>query len=319
MSDPGQADRMGELLSRVLDSGAAGVGIDLLLPESWSRSDAFSDFVVRHADAVVLGAFSPPEGPVIGPAAVSGLTAAALGPARATELFGYVNLDVDADGVARRARARYPDVAGRAQPAFAARLAEKLDPELLPHGGFFPIDATLDWRRFDRISWRHLGAALDREPDRFRGRLVLVGTNYVGGEAPYRMPHPRALPAEVPGPMLQAVIVHTLLDGLPFTRASRAATFALAVSVAALAAAGVFFARRPGGALLTVLAVTVGWTAGAYGAFLRYYLLPAIPVVAALVSAAAAAAVVRRFGLTSRPVATERPRARQLPRSSTPW
>src|SRR5882724_3408110 len=183
-SDPAflasKADKVGTLLERAFDAGARGVAIDLLLPRPWGDSTTFSDLVLRHADRLVVAAFSPANGPVVGPEAIQGLTAAALGPERARELFGFVDVEEDLDGVVRRARPLFRDVAGQSRPSFAARAARLLLPALpLPEGEVW-IDGTVDWRGFERLSFRDLGDALDRDPGRFRNRLVLLGGDYAG-------------------------------------------------------------------------------------------------------------------------------------------
>ncbi|MCP4658249.1 MAG: CHASE2 domain-containing protein [bacterium] len=291
-----KGDEMGELMQRVLGCGAAGVGIDLLLPAQWSRSAAFSELVLRYPDALALAAFSPPEGPVVGPEAVSGLTAAALGPLRAREIFGFVNLDEDDDAVVRRARAGYRDVHARPRASFAGRIARILLDREAESSHFFRIDFTLDWQRFESISWRDLAAVLERGPERFRDRFVLVGAVYTGaGDAFHRVPHPRDLPAEIPGPMLQAVIVHTLLDGTPVRVTPVSLTLASAGLMAALAAAAMLLVRRLGPAISPGPTLTAGWIAGAYAGFVHgRVLLPVASLVVVMLITTAMAVVLRR-------------------------
>jgi serine/threonine protein kinase len=69
------ADEMAEGLEALFAAGARAVAIDLLLPPAWSRSEAFSRFVLRHKDALTLAAFVGPDGTAVGPEAVQGLTA----------------------------------------------------------------------------------------------------------------------------------------------------------------------------------------------------------------------------------------------------
>ncbi len=107
-----RADQFGADLQRVFMVGARAVALDFLLPEAWSNSVPFSQLVLRHADRLTLAAFSTASGEVIGPECISGVTTVALGPERASALFGFVNLDQDDDGVSRRARLAYRDREG---------------------------------------------------------------------------------------------------------------------------------------------------------------------------------------------------------------
>ena len=57
-----KADEFGRQLERMFQAGARSIAIDFLLPETWSRSKAFADLVLRHPDALTLAAFSSPTG-----------------------------------------------------------------------------------------------------------------------------------------------------------------------------------------------------------------------------------------------------------------
>lgn len=292
-----RADELAGRVAAVLDAGAAGVGVDLLLPPTWKRSEALSRLVLRHADRLVLAAFSPPEGRVLGPEALEGLITAALGPVRVERLFGFVNLDQDGDGAVRRARTRFLDLDGHRRPSFAAAAQSSLQSTSgdRPEEGSFWIDFTLDWQRFDQVSWHQLPAVLERSPKRFTGRFVLVGAVYAGAsDGSYRAPHPRGLPQEVPGPVLQALTLHTLLDDRP-VRSSGVATLALLSLLAAGMASAALLAERAivfratAGTTLTV------WIAAGWVAFLTARVL--VPLVAgtlALLAALVFAAQLRR-------------------------
>ncbi len=314
LADRGQ--EAGELLKQTMAAGAAGIAIDLLLPEQWSRTSAFSDFVLRHADKIALAAFSPDEGSVTGPEAIQGLTTAALGPQRTNELFGFVNLDQDADGVVRRARVSYRDIEGQRRLSFAARAANILRTEV-PAENAFRIDYSLDWRQLDQISWHDLAATLQQQPERFAGRLVLVGAVYPGADGPYRVPHPKSLDGEVPGPILQALTLHTLLDktlldktlldktlldqefyptlaSAPLRPTATGGTLAAAGMLATLGTAVLLLGRRLMLAGSVGIAVAAAWLAGAIALFSRdYLLLPAAPFLAALLTTLSLAFVLR--------------------------
>lgn len=293
-----KADETGRLLAQVLERDAAGVGLDLLLPESWNRSAAFTRLVVRHSEALALAAFSPPDGPVMGTAAVDGLATAALGPARIREVFGFVNLDEDGDGVVRRARASYRVDDGQTQPSFAARLAQILledRPKPRQPGTFFRIDFTFDHRQIERISWQDLTPTLEREPERFRDRLVLVGAGFTGSGDGHRVPHPRGMPGEVPGLVLQALTLTTLLEETPVRETPRGPTLLAAALLATLAAGSVLLTRPLAVALSPGLVATLGWSAAAYAGFARdRMLLGVAPFVATLLLILVTAFVLRR-------------------------
>jgi CHASE2 domain-containing sensor protein len=289
-----RADELGGTLERVFAAGARGVAIDVLPPDSWSASPGFSDLVLRHPRDLTLAAFSRPDGTVAGLGSLAGLTAAALGPREAASLFGFVNLDEDPDGVVRRGRLRFRDVAGRERPSWAARAAATAFP--LPGGEeSFRIDLRTDPAGFPRLSWREVPEALASRPWIFRGRLVLVGGDLqAAGDDVHRIPSRAGRRERVSGLLLQALLVDTLAAGLPVREASRAPFLALAALWAALAAAAVLLLRRPApalallvGSLLLVLALSVP-------VFQRTGLLwPASPLLLSL-SALAPALVLRR-------------------------
>lgn len=219
-----RADEFGGRLERVFGAGARSVAIDLLLPETWSQSEIFSRFVLNHAPALTLAAFSPPVGKVVGPECINGLTAAALGPERAAELFGLVNLEEDRDGMTRTARFSYDDRQGLQRPTWAARAVETMRAEDPDRPGISPdrsrqrfwIDYAVDWTRFQRISWKDLDQEVRRDPGVFRDRLVIVGGDYLAsGDETHPVPHLGGAAPKVSGLVLQALIANTMLTGLP--------------------------------------------------------------------------------------------------------
>ena len=74
-----RADEIGATLERVFAAGARGVAIDLVLPAKWSRSESFSNLVLRHPETLTLAAFSESDGRVGGTDCIAGLTTVALG------------------------------------------------------------------------------------------------------------------------------------------------------------------------------------------------------------------------------------------------
>ena len=270
-----RADEIGHTLARLLGAGARGVAVDLLLPAQWSASQGFSDLLLRHSEKVTLAAFSDPDGSVVGTECVDNLTAAALGPQRLSGIFGFVNLDEDRDGAVRQGRLSFRDSSGGEQPSWAARAARSLRYGNAREDGVsqrFWIDARIDWTRYARISWRQLPASLDRNPDWFRGRLVLVGGDLRGsGDDYHRIPHRSGRNTAVSGLTLQALMVDTIGAGLPVRETGRMPVLAAAALGAALVIAGALRSRRAGptalwlsvgGAVFLALSFPVFWWTG---------------------------------------------------------
>lgn len=287
-----RADEIGRTLSRIFGAGARGVAIDLLLPEKWSASPGFSDLLLERSGDLTLAAFSAPDGSLVGTECVDGLTAAALGPRRASALFGFVNLDEDQDGVVRRSRLRFRDRSGGERPSWAARAARQLRPGL--ESGTPPdfwIDTRIDWPRYARISWREVPAALDRNPELFRDRLVLVGGDFRGsGDDYHRIPQ-RSGRRAISGLTLQALMVDTIAAGLPIREPRKMPILAIATLGAALAMAGFLCARRTGpiaawlavgAALYVALSFPVFWWTGLMLPITAPVLLVLLGLVAAL-------------------------------------
>ena len=226
-----RAEAFGGLLERVFAAGAAGVAIDFLLPERWSHSPAFSRLVASHHERLTLAAYSDAAGRTLGSTAIGGLTAAALGPANASALFGFVNLEEDTDGVTRRGRRFYRDLSGSRRPSFAARAASTLGP-LADGPERIWIDHSIDWSRLARISWLDLPEILESNPTLFDGRLVVVGGDFLAsGDDYHRVPPLGSGPAVVSGVVLQTLIVDTLLAGAPIREAARIPVLVVATVV----------------------------------------------------------------------------------------
>jgi CHASE2 domain-containing sensor protein len=256
-----RADEIGHVLSRIFDAGARGVAVDLLLPAQWRASPAFQELLLRHSERLTLAAFSSPDGSLVGTECVDGLTAAALGPRRATGIFGFVNLAEDADGVVRRGRLRFRDRSGHERPSWAARAARGLGTEPAAESSArrdFWIDARIDWPGYERISWRHVAAILERGPARFRDRLVLLGGEFRGsGDDYHRIPRRSGQSAAVSGLTLQALMVDTLAAGPPIRETGRMPVLA-AVSLAAAIAMSGILCRRRAGPLVAWFAIAAG-------------------------------------------------------------
>ena len=287
-----RGDEIGRTLSRIFEAGARGVAVDLLLPEKWSKSPGFSDLLLQRSGDLTLAVFSAPDGSLVGTECVDGLTAAALGPQHVSQLFGFVNLDEDRDGVVRRSRLWFRDRSGSERTSWAARAARELRPGLEngePRN--FWIDTRIDWPRYARISWREVPAALDRSPELFRDRLVLVGGDFRGsGDDYHRIPQ-RSGARAVSGLTLQTLMVDTIGAGFPIREPSRMPVLAIATLGAALGMAGFLCARWPGrvaawfavgAALYVALSFPVFWWTGLMLPITAPLLLVLIGFVAAL-------------------------------------
>jgi serine/threonine protein kinase len=213
-----KADEVGALLGRVFAAGARAVAIDLLLPEHWGRSESFSQLILDHSTNLVLASYSTPEAGVKGPESVKGLVTVALGREKIEDLFGFVNLSADRDGVVRAVPYTYRDQHGKRVQSLAARTAEvftaRSPVEALSATRFW-IDYSIDWTKFQRVSWKDAPDVLAKQPESFRDRVVLVGGEFVGSGDVYNMPNTSAPPGEISGLVLQALTLNTLLEGRP--------------------------------------------------------------------------------------------------------
>jgi serine/threonine protein kinase len=244
-----RGDEIARTLSRIFDAGAHGVAINLLLPAKWRASPAFSELLLRHSEDLTLAVFSAPDGSLLGTECMDELTTAALGPRRASEVFGFVNLDEDRDRVVRRGRLWFRDRSGQERPSWAARAARGLGADRSrTHGSLrsFWIDTRIDWPGSARISWRQVPAALDRTPELFRDRLVLLGGGDIRGSGDDYHPivHRSGRNTAVSALTLQAMIVDTIGAGLPVREPGRAPVLAAAALAAALVIAVLLSARR---------------------------------------------------------------------------
>jgi CHASE2 domain-containing sensor protein len=270
-----RGDEFGTTLGKVLDAGAARLGIDLLLPEAWGNAPEFSRFVLRHAPNLTLSLYSGENGATVGTECLNPLTAAALGPEKLNALFAFVNLEQDSDGAVRQARSGFRDQRGEQRPAWANAVAVRGGPDLFWLG-------AVDRSRFERIAWKDLPGALERNPQRLRGRLVLFGAEYLGSGDTHRT----ATEAEVSGLEVQAITAATILAGYPI-RAVGTGAFWAALILPAIAIFGRWW-------MLPVLGVA--WVATAWLAFRSQgWVLPVIWPLAAMAAAQVVGLVFRKF------------------------
>ena len=216
LADPAWADKLASALQRIFNAGADAVAIDILMPQNWSRSGQFAQAIAQHADRLVLALFSSPSGSVIGTECLAPLTANLLGPERFKNLFGFVNLGVDTDGVIRRARHAYLDRSGESRLSFAARAAAAAafqPAHPVPSAAPFWIDYSVRPSDVPSLSWKDLDGKLTNAPELFRGKLVILGADFAGSGDEHRVPS-MVSSALVPGVFIEALIVNTITGGL---------------------------------------------------------------------------------------------------------
>jgi serine/threonine protein kinase/CHASE2 domain-containing sensor protein len=216
-----RGNEFGEQFERMFAAGARWVAVDIILPAQWSLREKFSQSVLRHAENLTLAVDSSSSGKSTGMECTEGLTAAALGPTRVSELFGFVNLDEDPDGVTRRTRSYFYDLAGKKRESWAARAARSFP--VLEHDGSqvssvpekFWVDYSTDWEKIPKISWKDVTETIVHDPSVFRDRLVILGEAFDVSGDDHRIPPHGNQPKDIPGVIQQAVILNTILSGLP--------------------------------------------------------------------------------------------------------
>lgn len=292
-----RADEFGRTLEAVFDAGARAVAVDFVLPAQWSQSQPFSSLVLLHAEALTLAAISPPGGETVGPECLGGLTAAALGPVRSSNLFGLVNLDQDPDGVIRRGRLHYRDQSGAERSSWAARAARTFAPIDARGRRAFWIDETVEWKDYGRVAWRDVAAAIGRTPGVFRDRLVLVGGDFVGSGDAHRIVATNGGPAAVSGLVLQALMVDTILAGMPLREVPEVPVLLAFGLLTGLAVRAVLCRARPGGAFLLLAGVALVYVALTVAAFAQARLLLPVtgPLLVALIGLSLGALVRSRL------------------------
>ncbi len=211
-----KADEMGVLLQSVLDAGARGVAIDFLLPERWNQSESFARLILKNQGKLVLSSYIKEDGSIMGMECIEGLIMAALGSTeRAEALFGFLNIQPDLDGRIRRMQIGLQNQEGRRMYSMSARAFqiliggdlsdEKTEQRLW-------IDYSIDWNKFQRISWKDLSSFISQRPNFFQDKIVLVGGEYEGSQDYHRIPRRLEREDEASGLVIQALTLNTLLQ-----------------------------------------------------------------------------------------------------------
>jgi serine/threonine protein kinase len=250
-----RSHEVGDKLGRVLAAGAAAVGIDMLLPEQWRQSESFTNLIIDHPDRIVLALSVQPEGSYIGDGCVHGPVTLVLGQERASSVFGIANVDISSSGAVYQLRIGYRLEQGGILPSFAARLAAIAAAGAAPESRRVWIDYATPPESLPRISWCRLDTVLAQEPERFAGRIILLGQELTGsGDVYHGLPHPIRGTSQLSGLELQALMVNTLLQERP-VRESDATAGAISIGImTALLGTWLLLSRRlPVAAWLTGL------------------------------------------------------------------
>lgn len=171
---------LAKLATAVLEAGASAVAIDLLLPRQFGESQEFVELLARDGERVVLAALASEDGRLTGLEPIDAAVGEALGAERIEALFGLVNVARDWDGVSRRSRVAFRGSHGERVPSFARRAVSQLEPHTAePSGEWVLIDSSLRQTGLERLAWHAALDAVQRTPERFRGRLVIVGAGWL--------------------------------------------------------------------------------------------------------------------------------------------
>jgi CHASE2 domain-containing sensor protein len=210
---------MGTLLQRVFDSGARGIALDFLLPESWGQSESFSRLILNNQERLILASYIKEDGSLLGIECLKGLIMAALGSEeRARALFGFLNVLPDPDGRVRRVQLGLKGQEGQSllsMPAKAYKIltSRNLTVKQMERPSW--IDFSVDWIKFRKISWKDLPAFLNQKPDLFRDTMVFVGGEYEGSQDFHRIPKKPGFQDEISGLLIQVLALNTLLQNRP--------------------------------------------------------------------------------------------------------
>ncbi len=259
------ASDFGVQIEAMFVAGAKTAALDFELPEAWSRSPEFSRLVSRRSNQLTLGLLSGMDGQTIGTECIGPLTAAALSPEQFDSLFAFVNLDQDPDGSVRHAHAWYADRSGAARRTWAAASVQKFEGSSSgepavnntsrSEASRFWIDYTTDHSRFEQISWKDVPERLARAPASFRGRLVLVGADFLGsGDENHASP---LSDSGVPGTVLQALIANSMLERFPIRDAPVYVWLIPFALLSASSIGGALLMRRPPEMYVAALAAAI--------------------------------------------------------------
>jgi CHASE2 domain-containing sensor protein len=239
---------LGTLASRALEGGAAGIGIDLLMPRQFGEAAELVQVLSRDDGHIVLAALADPDGNVIGGEWVDAAVRESLGAQRLETLFGLANVAQDVDGVSRKALLRFARPAGPDMPSFGARVARLLDSQAARRQtaqSWLLIESDLKRRELERVPWHEALAIATHTPEKFRGRVLLIGAEWRGSSDSQHVVLSSGKRVQISGLELQALLVASALSPKPATEVpARMPQTASTLFIAALAAAAPWW-RRP--------------------------------------------------------------------------
>ncbi len=293
------------MLANVVDAidkaGARTIGFDLIYPTSLDRPDLLAGYdkpllkvlyKAGRAGRLVLGKVRLSQQSIV---PYKGQQAAVGGPANIRPL----NLLLDADNVVRRHPASFPSETGGRTPSFAVELATRAGgagivpkddflinfntgPNDIPTYSLADLHACVEnggadfFKRYFADKIVIVGASLDVEDRRFPAKRFALGGAQGGAQSkpPERCRIPfdqkrfgqTVVRRSVPGALIHAAAVNTLMRNNALTLQGRAGTFAVTAASATLLTIIFFFLAPASGALaaLGILGIEGGIAAIAF-------------------------------------------------------
>jgi len=305
----GKADDMCALLERVMVGNPKGIAVDFLLPERWNQSERLTKFILKNREKLILAAYATKDGTFLGMEILRGLIMAALGTAEQAEaLFGLLNVRLDDDGRLRRAQLGTKTQDGKWFRSMPAKAFQMLTGRLLPEkklGEILRIDYSIAADKYGRISWKDLASVLEKNPDFFKDKFVLIGGEYEGSQDFHRIPRRAGTASdEVSGLLIQALTINTLVENKPFREGGRALII-LIMAATFMALSSISFIRPKASTLfLFLFAILVGYLIFALVVFLlkRWILPVGLPLCLWLLALAVILGMRRRLSFISKEV-----------------
>ena len=297
-----QADNLTGRLGSILDSGVAGLAVDMLLPRRFSESQSLSKLVLTHQDRIVLALHLQEEGTPRGWDCLTDLTRAGLGSQeRFEQVFGLVNFTPDEDGRIRSLQTSNPSQTGHFLEPMSVRLFHRLSSAAaknIPNP--LHIDFSVDPRNFSQIDWAKVPEALNADPSFFKGKFVLVGVESASKEDVHAIPAIQGRAPEVSGIRIHALLLQTLLENRSTRYLPAWLSALLAGPLAAFAAWKLLWERRIWQGLALAVASAAAGVALASGLWLAGYFIAISGIISGLSSVVVISLLLRRF-MPSRP------------------
>ena len=303
-----KADEIGTLLQRILDAGARGIAIDFLLPERWSQSESFAKLILRNQGKLILASYIKKDGNIIGLKCIRGLITAALDSKEKVEaLFGFLNLEPDSDDRIRRMQIGLRNQEGKWMYSISARAFQILTRSELSDEQVQQrlwIDHSIDWNKFQKISWKDLLSFLRERPDLFQDRIVLIGGEYEGSQDFHKIPHRSGLPDdEVSGLIVHSLTLSTLLQDKPIRDVSGLSVFVLLAIVVICFSSVILINSRVLPFFIILCVFSTGYVLGAHLLFIwnRQLLQVGVPLIGLTFILALALSVRRKLTFVEKP------------------